>query len=354
MEVVDMEQEQTQISRNEIVIETAGLEQRFGDVVAVKDFSVSIYRGEMFGLVGPDSAGKSTTIRLLCGILKPTGGSGKILGYDLFRESQKIKSQIGYLSQDFTLYGDLSVDENIEFFAYLHGVKDYRERREHLLAFTRLTQFRKRLAQDLSGGMKKKLALACALIHTPKIMFLDEPSTGVDPVSRWEFWNILGDVLLQGVTIVMTTPYLDEAERCDRICLMHKGEIVKTGKPQDVISSMNGEVYDIDCPNPVLAYQILRVNYSPLRFLLYGDRLRFWTNSIDEIERIVRTLEENGISHVKIERGEPTLEDAFVSMTGEEVFAGGLDSSLPEKNKRTDDKTSSHPGIKMVSKKFKN
>lgn len=315
MNILTMETPQS--LRKDTVIETKNLECRFGDLYAVKDFSVSVFRGEMFGLVGPDSAGKSTVIRLMCGILKPTAGSGTVLGYDLVKESQKIKSSIGYLSQDFTLYGDLTVDENIEFFAYLHGVKDYKQRREQLLSFTRLTPFRKRLAQNLSGGMKKKLALACTLIHTPKIIFLDEPSTGVDPVSRWEFWNILGDVLLQGVTVVMTTPYLDEAERCDRICLMHKGEIVKTGKPSEIISSMSGEVYDIECPDPPLAYRILRPDYSPLRFLLYGDRLRFWTNRPEiELGNIVKSLEANGIAPVNIMRGEPTLEDAFVSMTG--------------------------------------
>ena len=193
----------------DVVIETHGLGRTFGAVAAVRDLTLTLGKGEFFGLVGPDGAGKSTAIRLLCGILQPSSGDGTILGHDLRRDVEAIKARIGYLSQAFTLYGDLTVDENIEFFADLHGVENFKVRRDELLAFTRLDPFHKRLAQALSGGMKKKLALACALIHTPEILLLDEPSTGVDPVSRGEFWLILKDLLNRGITIVMTTPYLD-------------------------------------------------------------------------------------------------------------------------------------------------
>ena len=174
-----------------LALTVTDLQRSFAGVPAVTGLNLELQRGEMFGLVGPDGAGKSTAIRLFCGLLRPTAGAGQVLGFDLVREPDKIKAAIGYLSQNFTLYGDLSIDENIEFFAQLHGVSHYRQRRDELLAFTRLTPFRERLAQALSGGMKKKLALACALIHTPQILFLDEPSTGVDPVSRGEFWTIL-------------------------------------------------------------------------------------------------------------------------------------------------------------------
>ena len=175
-------------------IVTRALARSFGATVAVASLDLEVARGEMFGLVGPDGAGKSTAIRLLCGLLRPTGGEGEVLGYDLRRNAVEIKAHIGYLSQEFTLYGDLSVDENMAFFANLHGVPDFCTRREELLAFTRLTPFRARLAAALSGGMKKKLALACTLVHTPDLLLLDEPSTGVDPVSRGEFWSTLSAV----------------------------------------------------------------------------------------------------------------------------------------------------------------
>ena len=201
----------------DLVISTRGLARSFGETKAVVALDLEVRRGELYGLVGPDGAGKSTAIRLLCGLLKAQGGHGQVLGYALDTQAEAIKAHIGYLSQNFTLYGDLSVDENLEFFAELHGVREFRSRRDELLEFTRLKPFRARLAQALSGGMKKKLALACTLIHTPALIFLDEPSTGVDPVSRREFWTILSQVREQGVTVFMTTPYLDEAERCHRI-----------------------------------------------------------------------------------------------------------------------------------------
>ena len=256
---------------------TKGLARSFGPVTAVAGLDLGVHRGEMFGLVGPDSAGKSTAIRLLCGILRPTGGEGRVLGFDLSTHAEKIKSRIGYLSQAFTLYGDLTIDENIEFFAEIHGVNGFRKRRDELLDFTRLTPFRKRLAQALSGGMKKKLALACTLIHTPEIIFLDEPSTGVDPVSRGEFWNILSGILEQGVTILMTTPYLDEADRCHRIALMHKGRIIRTGTPDEVKAALPGKVFKMECPDPGKAYRALKRKLPSASLVLYGDRLNFWT-----------------------------------------------------------------------------
>ncbi len=187
------------------------LHKNYGDIKAVNGINLNVNEGEMFGLVGPDGAGKTTTIRILCGLLKVDSGSVEVLGSELKKNKKEIQNQIGYLSQKFSLYGDLSVDENIEFFADIHNVKDFHNRRNELLAFTRLTPFRDRLAEKLSGGMRQKLALACSLIHKPKILFLDEPTTGVDPVSRRDFWKILSDLQKEGITILMTTPYLDEA-----------------------------------------------------------------------------------------------------------------------------------------------
>ncbi|KAF0146874.1 MAG: ABC-type transport system ATPase component, partial [Ignavibacteria bacterium] len=199
------------------VIKINDLKKSYGSVLAVDGVNYNVNRGEMFGLVGPDGAGKTTTIRMLVGLLNPDSGYAKVLGYDLLSQKNLIKDEIGYLSQKFSLYGDLTIDENIEFFADIHGVKHFEERRDELLEFTRLTPFRDRLADKLSGGMKQKLALACTLIHKPKIIFLDEPTTGVDPVSRRDFWKILSNLLKEGITIFMSTPYLDEAERCNRV-----------------------------------------------------------------------------------------------------------------------------------------
>jgi ABC-2 type transport system ATP-binding protein len=303
---------------------TTGLSRSFDKVTAVAGLDLKVEHGEMYGLVGPDSAGKSTAIRLLCGILKPSGGEGHVLGFDLTREAEMIKSRIGYLSQSFTLYGDLTIDENIEFFAEIHGVKGFRKRRDELLDFTRLTPFRKRLAQALSGGMKKKLALACTLIHTPEIIFLDEPSTGVDPVSRGEFWNILSGILEQGVTIFMTTPYLDEADRCHRIGLMHKGRIIRTGTPDEVKAALPGKVFRIDCPDPNGAYKALKQKWPAASLVLYGDRLNLWApGGEDESRKTVAWLEKERLGPVTISAIPPSLEDVFVALLGSETPSGG-------------------------------
>jgi ABC-2 type transport system ATP-binding protein len=298
-------------------IETQALARAFGDVTAVTALDLSVRRGEMFGLVGPDGAGKSTAIRLLCGILKPTGGTGRVLGFDLVRATESIKARVGYLSQSFTLYGDLTVDENIEFFAQIHGVRDFRKQRDRLLEFTRLTPFRRRLGDALSGGMKKKLALACTLIHTPEIIFLDEPSTGVDPVSRGEFWNILSEIMHQGVTIFLTTPYLDEAERCHRIGLMNRGALLKTGTPKEVAAALPGKVYRVDGPPPSQAYRILRAHWPPTALVLYGDRLHFWTAKGEEdIRAAAESLTRGGLAAATFREVPPSLEDVFIGLLG--------------------------------------
>jgi ABC-2 type transport system ATP-binding protein len=302
-----------------LAVEARGLQRSFGAVTAVQSLDLGISRGEMFGLVGPDVAGKSTTIRLLCGILRPTGGEARILGYDLARQAERIKRRVGYLSQSFTLYGDLTVDENIEFFAMIHGVADLRRRRDELLEFTRLTPFRRRLGDALSGGMKKKLALACTLIHTPELLLLDEPSTGVDPVSRGELWNILSDILAQGVTIVMTTPYLDEAERCHRVSLMHQGRLLMTGTPAEIKASLPGQVYRIEAPAPRSAYAALRGSRPAGSLVLYGDRLHLWTRDGEPDARAtVESLRRQGLGPASFESISPSLEDVFVALLGSE------------------------------------
>lgn len=302
---------------SDFAVRTEGLTKSFGPLQAVKQLDLAVPKGEMFGLVGPDGAGKSTAIRLLCGILAPTSGKGWVAGFDLANERQAVKSRIGYLSQNFTLYGDLTIDENMAFFARIHGVNSFAARRDELLEFTRLTPFRDRLAQALSGGMKKKLALACTLIHTPAIIFLDEPSTGVDPVSRGELWSILSSILDRGVTVFMTTPYLDEAERCRRISLMHGGKIIMTGAPAEIRKAMPGAVYDLQCSDAPAAYRLLRTKLPATSLVLYGDRLRLWTDKGPQDARdTIAWLADENIRDVTMTDTEPSLEDAFVAMLG--------------------------------------
>lgn len=298
------------------VIETKNLGRSFGDVEAVKGVNLSIQRGTFFGLIGPDGAGKSTTIRLLCGLLCPTQGEGTILGFNLRNNAEAIKARIGYLSQAFTLYGDLTVDENIEFFADLHGVAHFQRRRDELLAFTRLAPFHKRLAGVLSGGMKKKLALACALIHTPEILFLDEPSTGVDPVSRGEFWIILKALLAKNITIIMTTPYLDEAERCHQIALMNAGQIIRLDTPNAIKDTLRGRMYSVIGGSSLHdVHQILKQHWPPTALVRYGDRLHiFAARGEEEIREATAWLTQNGQARLQFQPIEPSLEDVFVSL----------------------------------------
>ena len=218
----------------EPIIETHGLTRRFGDLTAVDHLDLTVAPGEIFGLVGPDGAGKTTTLRLLCGLMNPTEGSARVAGHDVVRELQAVKDQIGYMAQRFGLYGDLTVQENMDFYADLFGIvgSERSELSVQLLRMTRMEPFRGRQASRLSGGMKQKLALMCTLLHRPRILFLDEPTNGVDPVSRRDFWAILYQLLKDGITILMTTAYLDEAERCNRVGLMHRGKLIRCDAPE--------------------------------------------------------------------------------------------------------------------------
>jgi ABC-2 type transport system ATP-binding protein len=297
------------------VIETTDLAKSFGTVRAVDGLGLTINEGEMFGLVGPDGAGKTTTIRMLCGILLPTTGTATVLGFDVRKDPDRVKENIGYLSQRFSLYGDLSVDENIQFFAEINGVFDYRKRLEELLEFTRLTPFRDRLADRLSGGMKQKLALACTLVHTPKIILLDEPTTGVDPVSRRDFWKILQSLLAQGITIVMSTPYLDEAERCTRVALMNNGKAMVVSTPGEIKRQMPGQVVEIVCDPVRLAFQTLKRRPEVMEVQAFGDRLNVVVKDpprdTPAVERILRSA---GVRIMGVREISPTLENVFISL----------------------------------------
>ncbi len=294
------------------IIKINNLQKNYGNVNAVNNVIYEVFRGEMFGLVGPDGAGKTTTMRMLVGLLTPDNGNAEILGLDLLTQKNIIKNEIGYLSQKFSLYGDLSIDENIEFFADIHGVKNFDARRNELLEFTRLTPFRDRLADKLSGGMKQKLALACTLIHKPKIIFLDEPTTGVDPVSRRDFWKILSNLLKDGITIFMTTPYLDEAERCNRIAMMDKGKIISCDTPKNVKDSMNMQVLEIVCKPVREAYKAIK-NSTDFEVQMYGDRLNVALKNYEEDYKIIEKIfSQNSIIESDRRLITTSLENVFI------------------------------------------
>ncbi|OGD22570.1 MAG: multidrug ABC transporter ATP-binding protein [Candidatus Aminicenantes bacterium RBG_13_59_9] len=299
-----------------LAVETIGLSKRFESVEAVRSLDLTVREGEMFGLVGPDGAGKTTTIRMLCGILRPSAGRATVLGLNLAGEVDKVKARIGYLSQRFSLYGDLTVDENIEFFAEIHLVRDFRVRRQELLDFTRLTPHRGRLAERLSGGMRQKLALACTLIHTPRLIFLDEPTTGVDPVSRRDFWTILSSLLRSGITIVMATPYMDEAERCSRVGLLGGGRLLAADTPRNIKRLMRGTVVEIVCPDTRRAFSVLKRTAGAREVQLFGDRLNVVADDPEKaVPAIEAALLREGIPLVQKRLVPPSLENVFISVT---------------------------------------
>ena len=260
---------------------------------------------------------------MLSGIIRPTAGRAKVLGFDLAKDSAKIKRRIGYLSQKFTLYYDLTVDENIEFFAEVHQVKNFKPRRDELLAFTRLEPFRRRLAENLSGGMKQKLALACTLIHMPDLLLLDEPTTGVDPVSRRDFWKILLRLLQSNITIVMTTPYLDEAERGTRVALMHNGNFAVVDTPQKIKTLMKGSIVEFVCSDFRKASAVAKKLAGVTEVQAFGDRLHLVLKDIEkDFPEIRRRLQEEGIRCDQWRSISPSLENVFISLTKKDSEVG--------------------------------
>ncbi len=243
----------TNSANREIVVSIKDLDRKFGSFVAVNKVSFDVYRGEIFGFLGPNGAGKSTTIRMLCGILNPTGGSGTISGYDIRTESEQIKLQIGYMSQKFSLYEDLTVEENIDFFNGIYNIPKEKkvDRKEWVIEMAGLKNHRNSFPRDLSGGWKQRLALGCAILHEPPIIFLDEPTSGVDPISRRMFWDLIYDMTGKGITVFVTTHYMDEAEYCDRIGLIYRGELITLGTPDELKREhMKETVLEITCNSP--------------------------------------------------------------------------------------------------------
>lgn len=309
----------------ESTVSLTGIRKSFGSVKALDGVDLEISAGEMFALVGPDGAGKTTLLRILAAVLSQDEGRATVLGRDLPKQKRELKPRIGYLSQGFSLYGDLSIDENLAFFAEIYGVREYTERREELLAFTRLAPFRTRLAGRLSGGMKKKLALACALIHQPELILLDEPTTRVDPVSRRDFWVILGELLHEGLTIVVATPYLDEAERCARVGLLDRGRFLTVGTPAEVKGQVRGRIYEVVTPSPRRARAVMseRGFSGLLEMQAQGDRLHLRLSEEPdarggEAAALKRFFEDADVAVSSVREMSPTLENVFVSLINEE------------------------------------
>lgn len=301
---------------NEIAIKTTNLTKSFGALIAVDNLNLEIRKGELFGLVGPDGAGKTTTMRLLTSIMDPSSGEAWVAGHSILHEAERIKEKIGYMSQRFGLYEDLTVLENIRFYADLYEVphKERAKRLEQLLGFSNLTPFKDRLAGALSGGMKQKLGLACSLIHTPEVLFLDEPTNGVDPVSRRDFWKILYELLKEGVTIFLSTAYLDEAERCTRIGLLHKGTILIEESPLMVKNSLGLPMIEIWSDEARSAQTIARTIAGVKSVSLYGDKLHVTLGQGVSAETIIQALREAGIPIKDHRNILPSLEDVFISM----------------------------------------
>jgi ABC-2 type transport system ATP-binding protein len=299
------------------LIETHQLTRDFKDNRAVDELELSIQPGELFGLVGPDGAGKTTTIRLLAGLLDISEGSAQIDGADLKEQPEVIKPKIGYMAQEFSLYAELSVLENLNFFAQLYNLEGHQieKRRDRLLRFAGLTDFENRRAAQLSGGMQKKLSLACSLIHQPPILLLDEPTTGVDPVSRREFWNIISDLHLQGTTIIISTPYMDEADRCSRVGLMYAGRMVVCAPPQDIRAQVQGELIKL-IPSDWQAAQILIVDLpGVLEVQTYGESLHILVDSARRrLPQIKRALDRQKISYQSARQASARMEEAFISL----------------------------------------
>ena len=302
---------------SENVIVTEHLSRHFGDFIAVRDVSFSVKRGEIFGVLGPNGAGKSTTIRMLCGILNPTGGNGTVVGFDIKKDAEKIKERIGYMTQRFSLYEDLSVIENMRFYAGIYGLSGatQRNRIEQVLDRTGLQHRRKQLAGTLSGGWKQRVALACATIHEPPLLFLDEPTAGVDPMSRRSFWDQIHRLSAEGTTVLVTTHYMDEAERCHRLAFIFGGTVLDIGTPTEIIERRQLSVAELEVERAVEAADALRKDPNVDEVAHYGHVLRVAAlNGVDAVELATRVLVAANIPVTKIAKQRAGVEDAFVSM----------------------------------------
>jgi len=294
------------------------LEKRFGSFTVVNRISFEVAKGEIFGFLGPNGAGKSTTIRMLCGILAPSGGTGEVAGFDLSTQAEKIKSHIGYMSQRFSLYDDLTVEENIDFYSGIYGIAPEKkdERREWVIEMAGLQGHRHSRTAILSGGWKQRLSLGCAILHEPPILFLDEPTSGVDPISRRQFWDLIYQLSAKGVTAFVTTHYMDEAEYCDRLGLIYRGELIASGSPEALKTKlMQEEVLEVLCERPQDAMEEIERVPGVKEVALFGRGLHIVVEDGQAAAQpIGRLLRERGDHLVRIEKIIPSLEDVFVSL----------------------------------------
>lgn len=309
----------SKMNGSEFAVQVQDLEKVFGDFTAVNKISFNVRRGEVFGFLGPNGAGKSTTIRMLCGLIVPTSGSGTVAGFDIIGQGEKIKENIGYMSQKFSLYDDLTVEENIDFYSGIYRIPKSRkaERKKWVLKMAGLETHQASMTSVLSGGWKQRLALGCAIIHEPPILFLDEPTSGVDPISRRNFWELIHNLSESGVTVFVTTHYMDEAEYCDRIALIYRGEIIALGTSESLKTEhMKETIIDISCSSPNEAMEILEGFEGIKETALFGKGIHVVAIDLatDLIPNIRRHLEAEGFDVGRIETITPSLEDVFVSM----------------------------------------
>jgi len=302
---------------NEVLLETENLVRNFGNFRAVDGLNLQVHAGEMVGLVGPDGAGKTTAIRLMCGALSPTSGTVRVAGYEIPAQVEKAREQIGYLAQRFSLYGDLSVEENIEFFGEVFEVpeEEVKERAASLLNFAGLGDFTDRPAAALSGGMQKKLGLASALIHRPKVLLLDEPTGGVDPVARQEFWHLLIALLREGSAVLVSTPYMDEAMRFNRVFFMNHGRVLTQGEPRELMKRLDGRILELDTDDQMATRQIVQDDPEVEDVHAFGNHLHLRVTSAQgPMERIPARLESASIPMNHLISVPATLEDVFINL----------------------------------------
>ena len=309
---------------DEIVLSARGLVVRYGGVEAVKGLDLQVPRGQVIGLIGPDGAGKTSSLRVFAGLLRATAGTVEVLGRDAWRHRRALHHRLGYLAQRFALYGDLTVDENVQFFALLLGVNDWRSRRDMLLERVALAEFRGRQADRLSGGMRQKLALACSLMHSPDILVLDEPTTGVDPVTRREFWRLLADLVAEGLTLVIATPYLDEAERCSRVVLMHQGRVLADAPPAELRALLPGVIVEVAAqPRTLVAGALARV-HGVVDVRPFAARFHVRLSAAEGAVDLLRQALEGAGATVEEVRVIPAgLEDTFLHLTRANERASG-------------------------------
>lgn len=304
-------------NNDDIAIEVKNLTKRFGEFTAVDSLKFRVMRGEIFGFLGPNGAGKSTTIRMLCGILAPTEGTGTVVGYDIATQSEDIRKSIGYMSQKFSLYEDMTVEENIEFFGGIYGLNksERKERGKRVLEMAGLEGREKSLVIQLSGGWKQRLSLGCAIIHQPKILFLDEPTSGVDPISRRNFWDLIYQVADEGATVLVTTHYMDEAEHCDRLCLIYRGKLIAIGTPNELKKLHNGDLLQVEC-NPLMnGLEIIEKMDFIQDVALFGASLHITVMDAQTTIPIIKAeLQKRDIQILNIQQIDPALEDIFVSL----------------------------------------